>query len=133
MRVRGPNNVERAVQADPTMLRYASAITEQKKCWELLAQKFDRIQTLRNNSKKHATTYSNRQKGVQKDATCNIQQCWELLAENVASVFIGIKCGRYSEPPPTHRPLISPLFSRSRFSKAPAKTGKKRCSSPTIF
>ena len=44
----GPNNVGRAVQTDPTLLRYASAITEQKKCWELLAQKFDRFETLRN-------------------------------------------------------------------------------------
>ena len=26
------------------------------------------------------------QQGVQRNATCNIQQCWELLAENVASV-----------------------------------------------
>ena len=26
------------------------------------------------------------QQGVQTDATCNIQQCWELLASNVASV-----------------------------------------------
>ena len=25
-------------------------------------------------------------KGVQTDATCNIQQCWELLANNVVSV-----------------------------------------------
>ena len=40
---RGPNNVGRAVQMDPTLLRYASAITEQKKCWELLAEKFDRF------------------------------------------------------------------------------------------
>ena len=38
MRVHGPDNAERAVQTDPTLLRYASAITEQKKCWELLAQ-----------------------------------------------------------------------------------------------
>ena len=53
--VRGPNNVGRAVQTDPTWLRYASAITEQKKCWELLAEKFDRLQTLRNNSQQHAT------------------------------------------------------------------------------
>ena len=53
------------VQTDPTLLRYASAITEQKKCWELLAEKFDRFQTLRNNM----------QQGVQTDATCNIQQC----------------------------------------------------------
>ena len=55
MRVRGPNNVGRAVQTDPTLLRYASAVTEQKKCWELWVQKFDRFQGLRNNSQQHAT------------------------------------------------------------------------------
>ena len=33
-----PNNVGRAVPTDPTLLRYASAITEQKRCWEFLAQ-----------------------------------------------------------------------------------------------
>ena len=43
MSVPGPNNVGRAVQTDPTLLRYASAIKEQKKCWELLAEKFDRF------------------------------------------------------------------------------------------
>ena len=64
MSVCGPNNVGRAVQTDPTLLRYASAITEQKKCWELLAKKFDRFQTLRNNM----------QQGVQTEATSNIQQ-----------------------------------------------------------
>ena len=80
MSVRGPNNVGRAVQTDPTLLRYASAIMEQKKCWELLAEKFDRFQTLRNNM----------QQGVQTDTTCNIQQCWELLANNNASVCMGI-------------------------------------------
>ena len=77
MSVRGPNNVGRAVQTDPTLLRYASAITEQKKCWELLvAEKFDVFQT----------TFNNMQQGVQTDATCNIQQCWELLTNNAASV-----------------------------------------------
>ena len=30
------------------------------------------------------------QQGVQTDATCNIQQCWELLANNVASVCTGL-------------------------------------------
>ena len=35
MHVRGPNNVGRAVQMDPTLLRYALAITEQNKCREL--------------------------------------------------------------------------------------------------
>ena len=34
MHVCGPNNVGRAVQTDLTSLRYASAIKEQKKCWE---------------------------------------------------------------------------------------------------
>ena len=81
MIVRDPNNVGRAVQTDPTLLRYASAITEQKKCWELLAEKFDWFQTFRNNM----------QKGVQTDATCNLQQCWVLLANNVASVCTGLK------------------------------------------
>ena len=54
MSVRGPNNVGRAVEMDPTLLRYASAITEQVE-QELLAEKFDRFQTLRNNIQQHAT------------------------------------------------------------------------------
>ena len=33
------------------------------------------------------TTRNNMQKGVQ---TCSIQQCWELVANNVASVFTGL-------------------------------------------
>ena len=43
MHVRGPNNLGRALQMNPTLLRYASVITEQKKCWDLLVQKFDRF------------------------------------------------------------------------------------------
>ena len=57
MRVRGPDNAERAVQTDPTLLRYASAITEQKKCWELLAQSLTSF-------KPCATTPNNIQQGV---------------------------------------------------------------------
>ncbi|CAH3164803.1 unnamed protein product [Porites evermanni] len=34
MSVRGPYNVGRAVPTDPTLVRYVSAITEQKKCWD---------------------------------------------------------------------------------------------------
>ena len=38
-----------------------------------------------------ATTHNNTQQGVQTDATCTrIQQCWELLAYNVASVCKGL-------------------------------------------
>ena len=59
MSVRGPNNVGRAVQTNPILFRYASAITEQKKCRELLAEKLDRFQTLRNNTPQHATVCAN--------------------------------------------------------------------------
>ena len=76
-------NVWRAVQTDATLLRYASAITQPIKCWELLVQKFDRF-------KLYATTSNNMQQGVQTDATCNIQQCWELLGDIVASVRTGL-------------------------------------------
>ena len=41
-----------------------------------------------------ATTPNNMQEGVQTDATCNIQQCWELLVNNVASVCTQPKCTR---------------------------------------
>ena len=55
---------------------------EQKKYWdpELLDEKSDRFQTLRNNM----------QQGGQTDATYNIQQFWELLANNVASVWLHV-------------------------------------------
>ena len=50
---------KQAVQTDATLLRNASEITEQKKCWEFLAEKFDRFQTLRNNIQQHATGCAN--------------------------------------------------------------------------
>ena len=65
-----PNN---AGSCKPTMLRPFAR-----------GEKFDRFQTLRNNT----------QEGVQTDATCNIQQCWELLVNNVASVCTQPKCTR---------------------------------------
>ena len=66
------------------LLRYASAITEQKKCWELLAENFDRFQTLRNNTQQHLR--NNMQQGVQTDAACNIQQCCTGL--KAAAIFL---------------------------------------------
>ena len=80
MSVRGPNNVGRALQTDPALLRYASAITEQKKCWELLAEKFDRFQTLQNNKQQHPTT-------------CNrvCKRTHHVTSNNVASVCTGLK------------------------------------------
>ena len=85
MRLRGPNNIGRAVQTDPTLLRYSLAIMGQTKCLKLL----DRFQILRNNSQQHATIRNNMQQGVQTDATCNIQQFRELLANNSRSVYTG--------------------------------------------
>ena len=37
-----------------------------------------------------ATTPNNMQQGVQTDETCNIQLRWELLGNNVASVYLRI-------------------------------------------
>ena len=64
--------------------------------WELLRPfapglTFDRFQTLHSNSQQHTTTYNNMQQGVKTDATSNIQQCWELLANNVTSVCTELK------------------------------------------
>ena len=70
MCMQGPDS--RAVQMDSTLLCYASAITEQKKCWELLAQKFDQFQTLRNNFQQHATTCN---RVCRRTQHVNIQQC----------------------------------------------------------
>ena len=66
--MRSPDNVGRAVQKDPTLLRYASAITENKKCcW--LKRSTRGFQTLRSNNS------NNMQQHVQTDTNYNIQQC----------------------------------------------------------
>ena len=77
MNVRGPNNV--AVQTDPTSLRYASAITEQTNCWELLTEKFDRFQTLRNNTQQHPTTCNRLCKRTQHLTSNNVGNCWPIM------------------------------------------------------
>ena len=64
MRVRDPNNVGRAVKkscanGSSIVALRRPAISEQQKCWELLAQMFDRFQTLRNNSQQHVTGCAN--------------------------------------------------------------------------
>ena len=79
MSVRGPNNVGRAVQTDLTLLRYASAITEQKRCWELLAEKFDRFQTLCNNTQQHPTTCNRVCKRTQHVTSNNVGSCWPTM------------------------------------------------------
>ena len=68
MRVRGPNNVGRALQTDVTLLHYASAITEQKKCWKLLVQKL--LSVVGSWCAKCETGQALCKRG---------QRCWELL------------------------------------------------------
>ena len=91
MRVRGPNIVGRALETDPTLLRYASAITEQNKCWELLAEKFDRFQTLRNNTQQQPTTCNRVFKRSQHVTSNNVGSCWPTMLRPFAR---GIQSGR---------------------------------------
>ena len=79
MSVRGPSNVGRAVQTDPTLLRYASTITEQKKWLELLAEKFNWFQTLPNNRQQHPTTYNRVWKRTQHVTSNNVGGCWSTM------------------------------------------------------
>ena len=94
MSVRGPKNVRTAVQTDPTLLRYASAITEQKKCWELLAEKYDRFQTLRNNTQQHPTTCNSVCKRTQHITSNNVGSCWPTIlrpfARGLSDVFVAV-------------------------------------------
>ena len=63
-------------ETDPTLLQYALGITEQNKCRELKAQKFDWFQTLRNNSQQHATTCNRVCKRIEQVASNNTGQCF---------------------------------------------------------
>ena len=91
MSVCGPNNVGRAVQTDPTLLGYASAITEQKKCWELLAEKFDWFQTLRNNTQQHPTTCNRVCKRTQHVTSNNVGSCWSTMLRPFARSLTRLK------------------------------------------
>ena len=87
--VRGLNNVGRAVQTDSTLLLYASASTEQKKCWELLAQNFDRFQTLRDNSQQASNNIH--QHARNRVCKRTQQTLLHVTCNNVASVCKGFK------------------------------------------
>ena len=69
-------NVGRTVQTDLTLLRYASAITEQKKCWELLAEKFDRFL---NFAQQHPTTCNRVYKRTQHVTSNSVGSCWPTI------------------------------------------------------
>ena len=74
------NNVGGALQTDPVLLPYTSAITKQKKCWESrLTQKFDRFQTLRNNSQQLVTTCNRVFKWTQRATSNYVGSCWPTM------------------------------------------------------
>ena len=88
MSVCGPNNVGRAVQTDPTLLHYTSAITEQKKCSELLAEKFDQFQTLGNNTQQHPTICNRVCKRTQHVTSSNVESCWPTMLHPFARALL---------------------------------------------
>ena len=62
MSVSGSNNVGRAVQTDPTLFRYASAITEKRNvgsCWKKSLTGFKLCATTRHNIQQHTTGCAN--------------------------------------------------------------------------
>ena len=90
-----PNNVGKAVQTDPTLLHYASAITEQIKmsrsCWLKSLTGFKLAQQL-------PTTRNNLQQGVQADAhsvkSNNVGSCRPTMLHVFAWGFKGIKSNK---------------------------------------
>ena len=58
-----------------------------------------KVWAVSNLAQQHATTFNNIQQSVQTVATCNIQQCWELLVNYVASV-----CTQPNAKTPRFRP-----------------------------
>ena len=68
-----------------------------------------------NFAQQHATTSNNMQQGMQTDATCNIQQCWELLHTNVASVSLCLRNQLHK---------ILPIFEREGISAIKFETAR---------
>ena len=82
MCLRTLKNSGRAVQTDPTLLRLGDHGT--KKCWELLAQKFDRFQTF-------ATTCNRVCKRTQHVTSDNVGSCWPTMLRPFARGFTRLR------------------------------------------
>ena len=80
MRVRGPNNVG-----------LVCAMLCHHGTKELLEVFGSKVWLVLNFVQQLPKTCNNKQQGVQTDAACNIQHCWELLANNVTSICKGLK------------------------------------------
>ena len=103
MRLGDPNNVGSAARMEPILVRYASQITEQKKCWEFLTQKFDHFQTSCNKACKRTQHVTPNNVGTMLANNVEIvniiverkmltpNNVGTKLADNVASVPWGLK------------------------------------------
>ena len=70
---------------DPTLLRF-----DDHGIKEMLGVVSWNVWSVSNFAQQLPTARNNTQQSVQTDITCNIQQCWELLANIVASVCVGL-------------------------------------------
>ena len=86
MCLRTLKNSARAVQTDPTLLRSASAITEQKNCWELLAEKLTGFKL----SQQHATCNRVR-KRTQHVTSDSVGSCWPTMLRPFARGFTRLR------------------------------------------
>ena len=84
MHVRGLSDVGRPVQKVLNLWPYTLAIMEQQKCWELLAQKYDRFKTLGNNSQQHVTKCNRVCKQMQHSTSNNVESCWPTMVNAFA-------------------------------------------------
>ena len=66
---------------------------EQKKCWELLAEKFLWFQTLRNNTQQHLTTWNRVCKQTQQVTSNNVGSCWPTMLRPFAWGLRRIRLG----------------------------------------
>ena len=93
MHVGGPNNFGRAVQTDPT-LRYASAITKQKKRWVSWLKSL----SVSNFAQQHATTSNRVCKGMQHVISNNFGSYWPTMFRQFAQSFRDLKIqGRWRQ------------------------------------
>ena len=132
MSVRGPNNVRRAVQTDPTLLRYSSA----------MAEKFDRFQTSRNNTQQHPTTCNRVCKRTQHVTSNNVGSCWPTMlppfARGLKAIFtlyrIAFRVDMKSDPIQyEHLPICyAPLQRSTQHNFAPLQKSRRGPRSYTV-
>ena len=76
-----------SMQTGATLLRYASPVTEQQKCYDLLDQKFDRFQTVRNKCQILLWFHANGRNKSQHCGPKNVGCCWPTMLRPFAWAF----------------------------------------------